>query len=51
MLNILLPLLAYFLGRNKVKNDQLIVWIIGVSYLAFIGYIFIKTKAGIPFWL
>lgn len=45
----LLPLMAYFLGRQKIKNDQLIIWITGLSYLGFIGYIFWKTQVGMPF--
>lgn len=45
----LLPLFAYLLGRENYKNSQLIVWIIGLIYLGFIGYIYMKTQAGVPF--
>jgi len=44
-----LPLLAYFLGKNNWKNSQLIIWGAGIIYLAFIGFIFLRTQAGIPF--
>ena len=42
------PLLAYFL---KEKRSSLsIIWILGLAFLIFIGYIFVKTQAGIPFF-
>ena len=44
-----LPLLAYFITKWNWKNRQLIVWITGLAYLGFIGYLFSKTRAGIPF--
>ena len=44
----ILPLLAYFLGKNNWKNSQLIIWGVGIIYLAFIGWIFMRTQAGIP---
>lgn len=45
----ILPLLAYFLEKNYWKNSQLVIWVVGITYLGFIGYIFIQTQAGIPF--
>lgn len=45
----ILPLLAYFLGQQHWKNSQLIIWGVGIIYLAFIGWLFIRTQAGIPF--
>ena len=45
-----LPLLAYFLGKYQWKNSQLIIWAVGIIYLVFIGYIFMRTQAGIPFF-
>ena len=44
-----LPLLAYFLETNNWKNSQFIIWGVGIVYLAFIGWIFLQTQAGIPF--
>ena len=44
-----LPLLAFFLGKQNFKNSKLIIWGTGLIYLAFIGYIFMRTQAGIPF--
>jgi len=45
----ILPLLAYFLNKWNVENSRILVWIIGLLYLTFIGYIFVRTQAGIPF--
>ena len=45
----ILPLLAYFLGQKQWKNSQLIIWGVGIIYLAFIGWIFMRTQVGIPF--
>ena len=45
----ILPLLAYFLEKNNWKNSQLIIWGMGIGYLLFIGFIFMRTQAGIPF--
>jgi len=45
-----LPLLAYFLGKYQWKNSQLIIWGVGIIYLVFIGYIFMRTQEGIPFF-
>lgn len=45
----LLPLLAYFFNKWNWKNSRILIWSIGISYLAFIGYIFVKTQAGMPF--
>ena len=44
-----LPLIAYFLEKKNWKNAQLSIWATGTIYLVFIGYIFIRTQAGIPF--
>jgi len=44
-----LPLLAYFLDKQDFKNSQLIIWTTGLIYIGFIGYIFVRTQAGIPF--
>lgn len=45
----ILPLLAYFLEKNVWKNSRLIIWGVGLIYLSFIGYIFMRTQEGIPF--
>lgn len=49
----LLPLLAYFLGKSKFVTSGTIkhsvIWVIGLMYLVYIGYIFVKTQAGLPF--
>lgn len=45
----LLPLLAYFFNKWHWKYRQSLIGGIGISYLAFIGYIFVKTQAGMPF--
>ncbi|MEM1121140.1 MAG: hypothetical protein AAGJ18_11880 [Bacteroidota bacterium] len=45
----ILPLMAYFLERQNWKNSWLMIWGIGIFYLTFIGYIYTKTQAGMPF--
>lgn len=44
-----LPLLAYFITKWNWKNSQFIIWTTGLIYLGFIGHIFLKTQAGVPF--
>ena len=43
------PLFAYFAGKYQWKYGQWLIGISGIAYLAFIGLIFIRTQAGIPF--
>ena len=45
----ILPLLAYFLTKWNWKNSRFIIWITGLVYLGFIGYIFLRTQACLPF--
>lgn len=45
----ILPLLAYFFNKWNRKNGEMIIWGIGLIYVGFIAYIFIKTQAGLPF--
>jgi len=44
-----LPLTAYLVERQKWKSSHLLIWSMGLIYLIFIGLIYYKTQAGMPF--
>lgn len=45
----ILPLLAYFLHKKNVKEKTAhwVIWGTGILYLAFVGNLYFKTKAGL----